>query len=175
MVVPMRFRAKLYIRELVKSHSTRRETERETRKVLTRLLSQVDEQRNPRTEATVDQLLDRWLDVIDVERTTRAGYLGKIEKHVRPTIGHVPVARLNAELIDSPYASLRRRRDHCRGKSFIAHRVEGDHVRDDPSANSRRASAASNAPTRPARSGTPTPPILAPPGLSTVSRSSRRA
>jgi integrase len=28
----------------------------------TRLLSQVDEQRNPRTKATVNQLLDRWLD-----------------------------------------------------------------------------------------------------------------
>ncbi len=33
---------------------------RDAERVRTRLLSQVDERRNPRTKATVNQLLDRW-------------------------------------------------------------------------------------------------------------------
>ena len=50
---------------------------RETEKVLTRLLNQVDEQRNLRTGATVNELLDTWLEVIDVERKTRTGYVSR--------------------------------------------------------------------------------------------------
>lgn len=55
---------KLWIRQTVKALPTKRETEREAEKVLTKLLNQVDEQRNPRTGATVNELLDKWLDVI---------------------------------------------------------------------------------------------------------------
>ena len=32
-----------------------------------RLLSKVDERRNPRTRATLGQLLDKWLEVLDVD------------------------------------------------------------------------------------------------------------
>jgi integrase len=125
---------KLFLRETVPARATRRETEREAEKVLTRLLNQVDERRNPRTEATVNELLDRWLDVIDVERTTRAGYVGKVEKHLRPTIGHLPVGRVQAETIETLYAQLRRCRDHCRGRAFVQHRTVGEHICDEHSA-----------------------------------------
>lgn len=40
----------------------------------TRLQSQVDERRSPRTRATVDQLMDRYLSLLDVDETTRKGY-----------------------------------------------------------------------------------------------------
>jgi integrase len=40
--------------------------------IRTRFLGQVDEQRNPRTRATVNQLMDRYLEVIDVEPSTLA-------------------------------------------------------------------------------------------------------
>ncbi len=63
----------IWLRETVKARATRPETKREAERVLTRLLNQVDERRSPRTEATVNELLDRWLDVLDVERKTRAG------------------------------------------------------------------------------------------------------
>ena len=43
----------------------------EAEKVRTRLLNQVDEQRNPRTKATVNQLLDRYLAVVELEQSTR--------------------------------------------------------------------------------------------------------
>jgi integrase len=40
---------------------------RDAERVRTRLLNQVDERRNPRTKATVNQLLDRWLEVVELE------------------------------------------------------------------------------------------------------------
>jgi hypothetical protein len=72
---------KMWLRETVPAREDRKETEREVARVLTRLLNQVDERRHPRTEATVNELLDRWLEVLHVERKTRAGYVSKINKH----------------------------------------------------------------------------------------------
>jgi integrase len=135
------------LRETVPARATRRETEREAEKVQTRLLNQVDERRSPRTEATVSQLLDRWLEVIDVERTTRTGYVGKIEKHIRPTIGRLQVGRVKAETIESLYAQLRRCRDHCRGQRLIQHRTEGKHICDEHSARRKCAKTTTGDPT----------------------------
>src|SRR5262245_5166787 len=61
-----------YLRETIPPG---RDARREAEKARTRLLSQVDERRNPRTRATVAQLLDRWLEVLDVEASTRQGYV----------------------------------------------------------------------------------------------------
>lgn len=69
------------------ARETRAETAAEAERVLTRLLNRVDEHRTPRTEVAVSRLVDRWLEVIDIEKKTRAGYVGKTEKHIRPTIG----------------------------------------------------------------------------------------
>ncbi len=65
---------------------------KEAEKIRTRLINEVDEQRNPRTKATVDQLLDRYLELLDVEETTRQRYEQVIRTHIRPLIGHLPVA-----------------------------------------------------------------------------------
>lgn len=43
----------------------------EAEKVRTRLLAEIDEQRNPRMRSTVNQLLDRCLEVHDLGETTR--------------------------------------------------------------------------------------------------------
>src|ERR671910_3769470 len=59
----------------------------EAEKVRTRLLSQVDERRNPRTKATVNQLLDRYVQVLDVEEATRTTYRGYIDNRIRPVLG----------------------------------------------------------------------------------------
>ena len=116
-----------YLEEVVQPHGTRRQTEREAEKVRVRFINQINERRNPRTKATMNQLLDRWLDLTEVERTTRQGYVGKIDKHIRPTIGHVQVGRLDAETIDSLYALLRRCKEHCHGRKFIEHRTDRPH------------------------------------------------
>jgi hypothetical protein len=44
---------------------------KEADRAMRRMASQVDERRNPRTSATVDQTLDRYFDVVDLERNRR--------------------------------------------------------------------------------------------------------
>jgi integrase len=90
---------------------------KEAEQVRTRLLAQVDERRNPRTRATVSQLLDRWLSVVEVGENTRAGYESYIEHHIRPVLGEQPLTRLDPETLESFYAMLRRCRAHCTGRS----------------------------------------------------------
>src|SRR4051812_34809880 len=100
---------------------------REAEQARTRLLNQVDERRNPRTRATVNQLLDRWLEVLDVEPSTRRGYVQKIEKHARPVLGTVQVARVDAELLETFCARLRKCRDRCDGRRYVQHRTSQPH------------------------------------------------
>jgi len=57
---------------------------KEAERVRTRLLNQVDERRAPRTRATVNQLMDRYLNVVDIEETTRITYEGYVRNHVLP-------------------------------------------------------------------------------------------
>ena len=104
---------------------------KEAEKARTRLLAQVDERRNPRTRATVDQMLDRYLSVLDVEQTTRSTYEGYIRNHIRPVLGAVPLARLDAETIESFYAQLRTCRARCGGRRPIEHRTAREHTCDD--------------------------------------------
>jgi integrase len=100
---------------------------REAEKVRTRLLNQVDEKRNPRTNATVNQLMDRYMELLDVEPTTRGTYDGYIRNHIRPLLGELGVGRLDGETLDSFYAVLRACRAHCRGRKYTKHRTDGEH------------------------------------------------
>jgi integrase len=100
---------------------------RDAQKALTRLLNQLDEQRNPRTRATVNQLMDRYLELITLEPTTRNTYEGYIRNHIRPLLGDLPVARLGGEVLDSFYTQLRTCRAHCRGRRYVEHRDQGEH------------------------------------------------
>ena len=99
----------------------------EAERARTRLLNQVDERRSPRTRATVGQLLDKWLDVLDVDPSTRRTYDGYIRKHIRPLLGSLSLTRLDVETLDSFYAELRRCRDHCDGRSHVQHRTGQEH------------------------------------------------
>ena len=96
----------------------------------TKLLNQVDERRNPRTSATVDQLLDRYLKTLDVGRTTHRMYTRYLEKHVRPFVGHLKAGALDTEALDSLYQELRRCRTHCVDRKGIDHRTPHEHVCD---------------------------------------------
>jgi hypothetical protein len=71
----------------------------EAEKIRRRLVNQVDEQRNPRTKATVNQLMDRYLELLDVEETTLERYEQAIRIHIRPLLGHLPVAKLDGETL----------------------------------------------------------------------------
>lgn len=113
-----------YLRETIPAGPT---AARDAERARARLLNQVDEGRNPRTKATVNLLMDRYLKVLDVDTTTRKSYEGYIGNHIRPLLGKLPVGNLSGETLDSFYAILRTCRAHCDGRSFIQHRVNGPH------------------------------------------------
>lgn len=104
---------------------------REAKKTLTRLLAEVDQRRAARTKATVNQLLDRYLEVLDVADTTRPLYERYITNHIRPLLGKLSVGRVDGEVLESFYAQLRTCRARCRGRSFVEHRTPRDHECDD--------------------------------------------
>lgn len=87
----------------------------ETEKARTRLLNQVDEKRNPKTRAKVDQLMVKYFNVLDVDTLTKRNYRSKYNNHIKPILGTTQLTRLDTEILDSFYADLRRCRDHCRG------------------------------------------------------------
>ncbi|GIE87884.1 Phage integrase, N-terminal SAM-like domain [Actinoplanes regularis] len=105
---------------------------REAQKALTRLLGQLDERRNPRTRATVGQLMDRYFEVLDVGETTIGTYEGYRRNHIDPLLGDLQLARLDGEVLDSFYADCRRCRAHCRpGRRAIDHRTDRPHSCDE--------------------------------------------
>lgn len=99
----------------------------EAEQARTRLVNQIDEQRNPRTKATVNQLMDRYLELLDVDVNTRRSYEGYIRNHIRPLLGKLPVGKLDGETLDSFYLILRTCRAHCGGRKYIEHRTEREH------------------------------------------------
>lgn len=113
-----------YLRETIPAGPR---SEAEAEKVLRRLLNQVDEQRNPRTNATLNQLLDRHLELLDLEETTLKTYRGHVEHHIRPLVGKVKVGAFDADLLDSFYAELKRCRAHCDGRPYVDHRTARKH------------------------------------------------
>ncbi|USX49462.1 tyrosine-type recombinase/integrase [Lentzea sp. HUAS12] len=88
-------------------------------KARTRIINEIDEQRNSTTNATVNRLMDRYLELLDVDKKTRKSYEGYIRNHIRPILGKLQVGRLNGETLDSFYSVLRRCRAHCDGRPFI--------------------------------------------------------
>jgi hypothetical protein len=68
------------------------ETRRDAQRSRTRLLSQVDENRNPRTRATLNQLLDRYLEVVELEPDDPAG-LRREDREARPAHDRLPACR----------------------------------------------------------------------------------
>jgi integrase/DNA-binding transcriptional regulator YhcF (GntR family) len=105
--------------------------DKQARRVRDRLISQVEERRNPRTKATVDQLLERYLDQFDGAASTLTLYRGYVRNHISPFLGKIKVGALDADSLDAFYAELRRCRDHCSGRPFIQHRTTGKHDCDD--------------------------------------------
>lgn len=113
-----------YLRETIPAGPNAQD---DAEKARTRLLNQLDEQRNPRTSATVNQLMDRYLELLDVDVNTRSGYVGYIDNHIRPLLGKLPVARLDGETLDSFYKILRTCRVHCDGRKYTEHKTEATH------------------------------------------------
>jgi integrase len=84
-------------------------TKREAQALRARLLNQVNEGKRPATDATVAQLLARWLEVADLAWSTRVTYQGYINRTILPALGDVPLRRLDTATLDRFYTTLRAR------------------------------------------------------------------
>src|SRR5215467_4921814 len=71
------------------TESTRDESQVDS--IMRRLVSEVDEQRNPRTKATFGAAVDAWLKVHDVEPTTLSSYEMYVRRYIKPALGDVPI------------------------------------------------------------------------------------
>ena len=101
--------------------------DKEAARILRRLLTEVDEQRNPRTKATLGAAIDTWLRLHEAEGNTLAGYETHARLYIKPALGDVPIGRLTTQMLEELYAQLRRCRVRCNGRPFIEHRVKGPH------------------------------------------------
>ena len=59
-------------------------TAADAEKARTRMLARVDENRHPRSKATIGFILDRWLYAADPRKSTRQDHEDKIRVHIRP-------------------------------------------------------------------------------------------
>jgi integrase len=104
------------------------DAEQETEKARVRLVNQVNERRHPRTKATVTQLIEKHLEKANIDPGTLRGYQRNFKNHIEPQIGSTNIGAVDAELLESFYAELRRCRVHCdRSKRLIDHRTTKAH------------------------------------------------
>ncbi len=98
-------------------------TERDAQIALGQLLEQAAVGRQPETNATVAELLDRYVQVADWELSTREANEGYIRRTIKPAVGHLPIRKVRGPVLDMLYARLRRCADvSCTGKPFTEHR-----------------------------------------------------
>lgn len=92
-----------------------------------KLVRQVEDGRHPKTDATVAQMLERYLDQWEGADSFLDALRSYVRRHVNPIVGTVKVHKLDVDLLDSFYRELKRCRDHCDGRPFLQHRTTTPH------------------------------------------------
>lgn len=94
----------------------------EAQVALTRMQNQVDENRHPKSAITMSQAIEQWLDVADLEETTRDRYEDLVRLYIVPRLGAKQAGAIDAELLERFYARLQRCRDLCSARPPKGHR-----------------------------------------------------
>jgi len=92
-----------------------------------KLVRQVKQGRQPKTDATVAQMLERYLDEWEGSDSYLESLQSYVRNHINPIVGAVKVHRLDVDVLDSFYRELKRCRDHCDGRPLIQHRTPTPH------------------------------------------------
>jgi hypothetical protein len=71
-------------------------------------LEQAAAGRQPETNATVAELMDKYTEVADWDLSTRKANSAYIRRVVKPALGHLQVRKIRGPLLDLLYAQLRR-------------------------------------------------------------------
>jgi integrase len=97
-------------------------TEHQARIVLGRLLEQASAGRRPDSGVTVAELLVRYMEVAELDVSTRKTYEGYIRRTILPALGSMELRKLRGPVLDMFYARLRRCGNlACTGRPFTEH------------------------------------------------------
>ena len=102
-------------------------SKREAQALRARLLNQINVGKRPPTDATVAQLLARWLEVADLAWSRRVTYQSYINRTILPALGDVPLRRLDTATLNRFYTTLRARGGSS-GKPLAAATVRQVHA-----------------------------------------------
>lgn len=98
-------------------------TVRQAQVELGRLLDQAAIGKQPELGVTVGQLLDQYMQVAELDVSTRESYEGYIRRTIRPVLGGKQLRKVRGPMLDTFYARLRRCSDlSCTGRAFTEHR-----------------------------------------------------
>ena len=97
---------------------------------LGRLLTEADGGRFPDRDATLGQALDKYLEVADLEVSTREAHEGYIRRTIGPVLGDVKVRKLGADSLDALYTALKKCSRLCGRLPKAEHHTEGAHACD---------------------------------------------
>ena len=97
-------------------------TEREAQIALGKLLEQADAGRRPDTRVTVGEAVARYMEVTQLDLSTRRTYEGYIARTILPALGSIELRKVRGPLLDTFYSRLRKCGDlSCNGKPFVEH------------------------------------------------------
>lgn len=91
--------------------------------LLDRLLEQADAGRRPDSRVLVSELLEQYLEVAELEPSTRDSYRGYIRRTILPALGSTEVRKVRGPMLDTFYARLRR----CGDPLCVSGRVVIEH------------------------------------------------
>ncbi len=90
---------------------------------LGRLLDQAAVGKQPELGVTVGELLDQYMQVAELDVSTRESYEGYIRRTIGPVLGGKQLRKVRGPMLDTFYARLRRCSDlSCTGRAFTEHR-----------------------------------------------------
>ena len=97
---------------------------------LGKLLAQADGGRFPDRQATLGQALAKYLEVADLEVSTREAHEGYIRRTIGPVLGEVKIRKLGADSLDSLYTALKKCSRLCGRLPRTEHYADGEHACD---------------------------------------------
>ena len=103
-------------------HRKTAKTEQQAFIILGRLLEEAQSGKRPESHVTVAELMSQYMQVADLDLSTRQTYEGYIRRTILPTLGPMDVRKVRGPVLDTFYTRLRRCGNlACTGRPFTEH------------------------------------------------------